>query len=76
LIGFTHSADIPWTAISVSNREKTSGVLYDAKTEGRVRFLLDLAVARSEGSTDALVNELQSELAALGPAPGPPDPTR
>jgi hypothetical protein len=67
LIGFTHATDHPWTAISVSNREKTSGVLYDTQTADRVRFLLDLAAARSEGSTDELVHGLQAELAALGP---------
>src|SRR5690349_3850546 len=47
LLGFTHAAEAPWTAIAVSNRQKTSGVLYDTEHEDHVRFVLDLAVARS-----------------------------
>jgi len=71
LLGFTHATDAPWTAIAVSNRQKTSGVLYDRATEDQVRFMLDLAVARSTGDTTSLVEQIQGELAALGPEPPP-----
>ena len=65
LIGFTHSADAAWTAIAVSNRQKTSGVLYDDANADRVRFLLDLAAARAAGTTDTLLAQIEGELAAL-----------
>ena len=65
LLGFTHSTDAPWTAIAVSNRQKTSGVLYDKEHEDRIRFLLDLAVARFTGTTDTLIAQIEAELATL-----------
>jgi hypothetical protein len=71
LIGVAHQAGAPWTAIAVSNRQKTSGVGYDQEHSGLIRFWIDLAVARATGTTDALVAELEAELAALG---GPADP--
>jgi hypothetical protein len=64
LLGITHAADAPWTAIAVSNRQKTSGVLYDKANEELVRFNLDLAIALYRGERDALVKELETELAA------------
>jgi len=71
LLGFTHATDAPWTAIAVSNRQKTSGVLYDRATEDQVRFMLDLAAARSTGDTASLVEQIQAELTALGPGSPP-----
>ena len=74
LIGVTHCADAPWTAIAVSNRQKTSGVLYDTAGEDDVRFMLDLAIAHASGTTDSLVHDIQTALSALGPAPAPAPP--
>ena len=49
----------------MSNRQKTSGVLYDDANADRVRFLLDLAAARSAGTTETLLAQIEGELAAL-----------
>jgi hypothetical protein len=64
LLGVTHAVDAPWTAISVSNRQKTSGVLYDENHEDLVRFNIDLAVAIATDQRDAFVSELEADLAA------------
>jgi hypothetical protein len=81
LIGITHAGDAPWSAIAVSNRAKVSGVAYDQVHERTIRFTLDLAVARANGTADNLVRELsaefdrvQSEVAAASTPlpPGPP----
>jgi hypothetical protein len=64
LLGVTHAVDAPWTAISVSNRQKTSGVLYDEEHEDVVRFSIDLAVAIATEQRGAFVAELDEELAA------------
>jgi hypothetical protein len=64
LLGVTHAVDAPWTAISVSNRQKTSGVLYDEEHDDLVRFNIDLAVAIASEQRDSFVQELEEELAA------------
>jgi hypothetical protein len=76
LIGITHAGDAPWSAIAVSNRAKVSGVAYDAAHERAIRFMLDLAVSRANGTADNLVRELtgeieqvQGELQAAAPPP-------
>src|SRR5947207_4554976 len=71
LLGITHAADAPWTAIAVSNRQKTSGVLYDAANEDVVRFNIDLAVALYRGERAALVSQLEAELNAAHAGPPP-----
>jgi hypothetical protein len=63
LLGISHAADSPWTAIAVSNRQKTSGVLYGSEHEDLVRFNIDLAVAIATGARATLVGELTDELA-------------
>jgi hypothetical protein len=73
LIGLTHASDAPWTAISVSNRQKTSGFAYDKEHSDDIRFRLDLAISRALGTTDELVAHIEGELAAL-PAPQPAQP--
>jgi hypothetical protein len=70
LIGLTHAADAPWTAISVNNRQKTSGFAYDTEHSDDIRFRLDLAISRALGTTDELVAQIEGGLAAL-PAPEP-----
>ena len=79
LIGVAHQSDSPWTAIAVSNRQKTSGVGYDAEHAGLIQFWIDLAVARATGTTEAFVAGLEAELDSLGgstalPLPPPPSP--
>jgi hypothetical protein len=65
VLGVTHSDDPPWTAIAVSNRQKTSGVLYDKDHAEMVRFWIDLALGRATGSAGHLIADLQSEIAQL-----------
>ena len=76
LISVTHAADADWTMLSVSNRQKVSGIGYDAAHASLCRFWIDFAVARATGSLPQLVESLQTELAALAPppphAPAPP----
>jgi hypothetical protein len=76
LLGVIHSDDAPWTSIAVSNRQKTSGVLYDKQNEEQVRFALDLAIARAEGTAASLIAQLESELSTLPAPPPPPDVAR
>ncbi len=73
LISVTHAADAHWTMLSVSNRQKVSGIAYDAEHEPWCRFWIDFAVARATGGLDQLRATLEGELAAL--APPPPTPT-
>lgn len=70
LLGITHSQDPPWSAISVSNRQKTSGVLYDAAHADQIRFTLDLAIAIVQNDRATLVAHLTEELNAARVAPG------
>jgi len=69
LIAVQHQPDAPWTAIAVSNRQKTSGIAYDADHADLLRFWLDLAVARASDTADELIETIRTEIAALGPAP-------
>jgi hypothetical protein len=66
LIGIIHYSDKPATAIQVSNRQKTSGIVYAgvASTEP-IRLALTVAVAVFRGETEETIKELQDELAAL-----------
>jgi hypothetical protein len=79
-LGVQHQPDAPWTAISVSNRQKTSGILYGDDASGDVRFRLDLAYAVATGEADDLAAELEAERAEHArhrpgsPLP-PPQPT-
>jgi hypothetical protein len=74
LISVMHHTDVAWTAIAVSNRQKTSGVAYDEVNADLIRFRLDLAVARATDTADELIGSLRAEIAALSPAPPPPPP--
>jgi hypothetical protein len=69
LISVTHASDASWTVIAVSNRQKASGVAYDAAQAERVRFWIDLAVSDATGTRDELVAHLENELRGLE-APG------
>jgi hypothetical protein len=73
LLGITHEQDAPWTAIAVSNRQKTSGILYDEANTELIRFYLDLAVAIANDNREPLIHELAAELEnLLSQLPPPP----
>jgi hypothetical protein len=66
LIGLVHYSDKPATAIQVSNREKTSGVLYaGVDSTEPVRLAMTVAIAIFHGETDDTIKELRDELAKL-----------
>ncbi len=73
LIGIIHYSDHPATAIQVSNRQKTSAIVYAgvASTEP-IRLALTVAVAVFHGEADRTIKELQDELAQLDATRPPP----
>ncbi len=85
LIGIVHDAEHPATAIQVSNRQKTSGIVYPGVTSWEpVRLALTVAVAVFRGEAAETIKELQDELAQLDastqpnpiqPVSDPPAPT-
>jgi hypothetical protein len=64
LIGVMNFSDAHWTAIQVSNREKTSGVAYDDVPPVLFRLRLAVAIAMSEGQSQEAADELRRQLAA------------
>jgi Protein of unknown function (DUF2510) len=72
LIGIRHDAAQPWTAIQVSNREKTSGIVYTGIPPDVVRLELAVAVAIFNGEGAEVASELREQLNDLGPGPGAP----
>jgi hypothetical protein len=75
LIGVIHYSDKPCTAIQVSNRQKTSGIVYpDVPSPEPLRLAFEVAIAIFHGESDGMVEELRRELAKLDAtaAPGPP----
>jgi hypothetical protein len=72
LIGIIHYSDRPATAIQVSNRQKTSGIVYaGVNSTEPIRLAMTVAVAIYRGETEETLKELRDELAALD-APVPP----
>jgi hypothetical protein len=65
LVGITSYTDQPATAIRVSNREKTSGIVYQGLPVDPVRLKLAVAVAIFEGEKEQVTQELQNALAQL-----------
>lgn len=63
LIGYSHADDGSWTAIQVSNRQKTSGIGYGTEHGDLFRFRLELAIATWRGSgRDTLIDDLRSQI--------------
>ncbi len=71
LIGLIHYSDKPTTAIQVSNREKTSGIVYaGVNSTEPVRLAMTVAIAIYRGETEETIKEVRDELAKLdGTAP-------
>jgi hypothetical protein len=63
LLGVQHDPARPWTAISVSNRQKVSGFLYDHEHAADIRFRLALALAIFNDNRATLVADLTRQLA-------------
>jgi hypothetical protein len=74
LIGIVHDTAQASTAIQVSNREKTSGIVYTGLSPDLVRLKLAVAVAIFNGEAAEAASELRerlNELEATMPATGP-----
>lgn len=65
LISLDHDDDLPWTSLPVSNRQKTSGLLYDEPTSLLVRYRLQQGLAHLQGKVEALTAELEQQLREL-----------
>jgi hypothetical protein len=65
LLGVMHFTDAPWTAIQVSNREKTSGIAYEGVPPALFRLRLAVAVAIFEGEITETEDFLRQQLAEL-----------
>jgi hypothetical protein len=64
LLSVTHY-EPGWTAMAVSNRQKISGVGVDAANVEAMRFMIELAVARSNGNVDKLLADAQADVDEL-----------
>jgi hypothetical protein len=64
LIGCQHDPG-NWTVLQVSNRQKASGIGYDAEHAAGIRFRLDLAIATYTGHRSALQSQLEAQLNEL-----------
>jgi hypothetical protein len=65
VIGFHTNASPPWTAIAVSDRQKVSGISYDAAHAEEFRFALALGLARAHHAEDTLAHDLHRQLDEL-----------
>ncbi len=65
LVGVVHDANQPCTAIQVSNREKTSGIVYAGLSPEIVRLKLEVAVAIFNGDGPDAARELRDKLREL-----------
>jgi hypothetical protein len=72
LIAVQHYQNRPWTAIQVSNRQKVTGITYDAAHEHNLRLRLEAAVAMFNQDTVELRSQLDAAIAAHD-ALRPPD---
>jgi hypothetical protein len=62
LLGYQHFDSPPWTAIQVSNRQKTSGVLCDTASAGDFQFRLALALAHYNGQVPGFVAQVEQQV--------------
>lgn len=73
LVGYHNDGRVPVTLFAVSNREKVSGLLYEAAHAEEVHFRLALALAHFGGTVDEFVNHIERQLAVHEAArPEPP----
>ncbi|SRR5581483_6041731 len=74
LLGYHNDGRVPLTLFQVSNREKASGLLYDASQAEEVHFRLALALSHYGGTVDEFVNHIERQLAVHDAArPEPPE---
>jgi hypothetical protein len=62
LLGYQHDQHSPWTPIQVSNRQRVSGIRYDANAAAAFQFNLALALATFNNTRDQFASGLAKEL--------------
>jgi hypothetical protein len=62
LVGYEHYDSPAWTALQVSNRQKTSGILYGNEQAELVQFRIELALVHYQKRLDGFVTELEDEV--------------
>ncbi len=62
LVGFHNGEGGQWTGIGVSDSEKISGIAYPPGQAVGTRLFLELGVAASNGTLDAVVADLNSKV--------------
>jgi len=67
LLGVMHYSDRPASALQVSNRQKTSGLVYQGEIPEVVRLSLAVAVAIYDGEAAEAAKELTEQLDELSP---------
>lgn len=65
LVSLDHDDTVPWTSLPVTNRQKTSGLLYDESNSPMIRFRLQLGLAHFQGRVPELTSDLEGQIAAL-----------
>ncbi len=65
LVGVIHYTDNPATAIQVSNRQKTSGIVYPGPSPEPLRLAMTVAIAIFHGEAQETIRELRDELTKL-----------
>jgi Protein of unknown function (DUF2510) len=65
VIGYHSHDDPPWTAVAVSDRQRISGIRYDASQAEEFRFALALGLARCHRSEASLIDDLRRQLDEL-----------
>jgi len=74
LLGYHNDGRVPLTLFHVSNREKVSGLLYDARQAEELHFRLALALAHCGATVDEFVSHIERQLAVHEAArPEPPE---
>lgn len=68
LLGYEHDEHQPSTLIHVSNRQKTSGILYDDAHTALVRFRIGLGVAMFTGKAADFAADIEQQVAELDKA--------
>lgn len=65
LVSLDHDDTLPWTSLPVTNRQKTSGLLYGESNTPAIRFRLQLGLAHYQERVDELTSDLEEQLATL-----------
>jgi hypothetical protein len=63
LIAYSHDVEVGWTALQVSNRQKTSGIGYGSMIAPLMQFAIDPALAIYSGEVEQFAAQIEAEYA-------------